>query len=188
VGEFGAGADAELAVDARQVGLHGAGAHEQRPGDLLVGASGGGQLGDLGLGRGDGGRGGRAQADAAKLGLGPLGPQGGAELLKGCQGLLEGGRGGGFLAVAAQDDAVGVQGAGQLEREAQPLVLGERVLEVADGLGGLAARGGEQRAAVASAQARSWARPWASSSSSSASAWSSWPRAMSASASLGSTG
>ena len=44
--EFGAGADAQLLVDAGQVGFHRLDRHEQRLGRLPVGQAGRGQLGD----------------------------------------------------------------------------------------------------------------------------------------------
>jgi hypothetical protein len=53
VGEFGSGADSQLAVDARQVCLHGLGAHEQLARDLPVGAPGCDQFSDSGFRRGD---------------------------------------------------------------------------------------------------------------------------------------
>src|SRR5215207_923441 len=77
--------DAELAVRARQVRLDGLWAHEGGARDLAVRHSRRGELGDAALGRGQLGRR-AAEADAAELCLGLLGPRRRAEPLedRGC--------------------------------------------------------------------------------------------------------
>jgi hypothetical protein len=75
-------ADAELAVDVREVGLHGAQAHEELGGDLLVRATPSGEFGDPALGLGQVLRGSGPAADPPQLGLGLLDPQPRAEFLE----------------------------------------------------------------------------------------------------------
>src|SRR5262245_62050352 len=88
-GELGARADLELAVDLREVPLHGLRADEERVRDLAIGASGGHERRDPLLGRRQrSGRGG-PPADAAQLGSCTLGPEPRAEVLEDLAGLCQ---------------------------------------------------------------------------------------------------
>jgi len=91
--DLGPGADTELVVDPGEVGLHGADAHEQRVGDLLVGQARADELGDPLLGGGEV-PGWGAASDPAELRPRPVGPKWSAELLKACERTLERGPGG----------------------------------------------------------------------------------------------
>jgi hypothetical protein len=87
-GEFGAGGDAELGVDVRQVHLDGAGGDEQAPGDGVVAQAVAGEAGDLSFGGGQAGpAGGGAFAAAAFAGgVGDRGVQGDGLALFPCLG------------------------------------------------------------------------------------------------------
>lgn len=66
--EFSTGPDAQLAVYPGEVGLDGFSAHEQLRGNLPVGATGGGEVGDLALGDGQQVGRARSQANPAEFG------------------------------------------------------------------------------------------------------------------------
>src|SRR5690606_18011141 len=73
--DFGAGVEAELVVDAAKVGIDGAPAEEPAVGDLAIGETGGDELDDLDLARGQyaGGAGDRRLGDLPYRGDGQLG-------------------------------------------------------------------------------------------------------------------
>src|SRR5262249_58520838 len=124
-GEFGAGADPELAVDAAQVVLDGVHADKQRLRDFPVGVTGGRQLSDPFPGRGEVLRRGGPQADARQLRPGPLRPQRGAEPLEDLHGFLEGLAGGPLLFEAPKDLAFREQGPPELERDGESRMVSE---------------------------------------------------------------
>src|SRR5215218_10206598 len=128
--------DAELAVDACQVRLDGLGAHEGGARDLAVRHSRRGELGDSTLGRGQlGGR--AAEADAAELGPGLLGPRWRAEPLEDRECLAERVGGGAPLLDPAVQAALDEPIPRVVEREIRRLVdvelveRGERSHDVA---------------------------------------------------------
>src|SRR5215218_8451505 len=115
-GELGAGLDAQLLVDLREVPLDRLGADEQLAGGLLVGAPGGDQLGHALLGgrQRAGGRG--APADPGELCPRPRRPQRRAERLEAVERLLQRRAGSAPLARAALARAEDEQQARALER------------------------------------------------------------------------
>src|SRR5688500_14899460 len=88
-GQLGTGADAELAVDPGEVGLHRLRAHEGGLGDLAGGEPARRELGDALLARGEALRSGRPDVDPRELGADALGPPGGADGLEPREGGLQ---------------------------------------------------------------------------------------------------
>ena len=109
---------------------------------------------------------GAAPADAGELGTRLVGPEARAELARSRQRLLERLSRRPLHPRAPSRRAQRQQRAGVLERHRDSLVLGKRLLERAERAFEIAARGGEtsprQRAADASAEARSSCAPWRS--------------------------
>ena len=145
--ELGA-ADAELAVDVREVRLDRAHAHEELGGDLLVGAALGRELGDppLGLGQLVGGR--RAAADPPELRPRLLRPQPRAQLLEDRERLLERLAGGPLLLRLPAHRRPGRAACGRARAGRAAVQLGEGALEGRERAGEVALGGGEQAAAA----------------------------------------
>src|SRR5436309_8436027 len=123
--ELGPRMDAELAVGAGEIRLHGLRAHVELRRDLAIGQTGRRELCDAAFGFREPARG-VAQSDAGELGACLLGPERCAELLEADQRALERMLRRGFPLRPPLDLALGEQRAAELEGHRETLVLYER--------------------------------------------------------------
>jgi len=114
--ELRPGVNAELAIDAREVRLHGLHAHEELSGDLLVRGAAGCEVGNPPFGGAQLSTGRAMDARSLELSLGAFAPDSCAELLEDRSRLLEGFRRLRFALRAALDRAGGKQRPCVLER------------------------------------------------------------------------
>ena len=156
--ELGARVDLELAVGLRQGRFDRLRADEERGGDLAVGQTARCQLGDALLGRRQRRAARRAAAERAQLAAGSRGPERRAELFEDLQRLPERLLGATPLVPAPLQEAECEQRPPTLERQRQPLVLDQRLVERALGRLELAASR-EQQPAAACAGCERPARP-----------------------------
>ena len=131
-GQLGAGAEAELGVDPREVRLDRLDRHEARGCDLFVRAALRNEGRHAALGRRQVTLRRRTAADAGKLSACLLGPKSGAELLEDPERGPESLSGRALAPRASSSRAEREKRTGTLERDRYALVLGERLLERAE--------------------------------------------------------